>query len=315
MSLAFLLTAVLAGSFISWVAVGISVRFAERINFHDHPDGDRKNQVRPIPRLGGVAVAIAFMLTAIVLSLWLKSPSDAAFSLSLLLPALLAAGIGFADDLLNVPPYWRLLLQAIVGALAWIMGSRVGLDSWVLVDFALTVIWFMVVINGINLLDNSDGLASSTVLVAAVGTGLIALFLGQQMVSVLAVALVGVCLGYLRYNWNPARVYMGDSGAYFLGFLLAALILRLDLRSLAEPWGFAVAMLLVVLPLVDMSYVVTSRIRSGIHPFTAGRDHLAHMLQNRGKSVTSSILILQAISIPATCLAVLICANFAASSR
>jgi UDP-GlcNAc:undecaprenyl-phosphate/decaprenyl-phosphate GlcNAc-1-phosphate transferase len=149
-------------------------------------------------------------------------------------------------------------------------------------------------------------LAASTVLVSAVGASIIALLFNQQLVSLMAIALAGVAAGFLFHNWFPARVYMGDSGAYFLGFLLAILAVRLRPEGVPSWAGIAIALLLVALPIIDTFYVVSKRVMNGIHPFTAGRDHLSHRLQDKGRTVPGSVLLLQGVSIVGASGAVLI---------
>jgi len=286
---------VLAGStIISSVAVTWSIRIAERLGAHDHPDGARKIQQKPIPKLGGIAIAVAFSIATLGVLTILGRADTVELAAAVLLPALVAAFIGFVDDARNIQPTWRLILQAGIGTLAWALGTRIEVVGVVGIDLALTVLWFMVLVNGINLLDNSDGLAAATVLSAAVGASVIAIMFGQELFSLLGLALIGVCVGYLRHNWYPAKVYMGDSGAYFLGTLLAILIIGLRPSSVS-PWvGVVIALLLAALPILDTTYVIVRRVRAGIHPFTAGRDHLAHILQDGGRSVAGSVLTLQA---------------------
>lgn len=295
---------VAATALLSAIAVGASIRIAQRLDIHDHPDGGRKLQDRPIPKLGGLAVAVAFSLSALVVLLLAGRPDAAELAIGVLVPALAAAAVGYADDLRHLNPMLRLGLQAALGALAWVLGTQIYLTGIAGVDFALTVLWFMVIVNGINLLDNSDGLAGATVLVSALGASLIAVMFGQELVSLLGFALVGVCIGYLWHNWHPARVYMGDSGAYFLGFLLATLVIRLSPDTVPPAAGAAIALLLVALPIMDTAYVVVKRMRAGVHPFTAGRDHLAHVLQDHGRSVPASVISLQGILGVTTILAV-----------
>ncbi len=292
-------TAVLAG-----LTVAASIRVSHRLGFHDHPDGVRKVQHRPIPKLGGLAVALAFSASALTVLLLAGRPEAAGLAVGVLVPSLGAACVGYVDDLRHLRPTLRLALQAALGALAWLLGTRIELTGIVAVDLPLTILWFMVVVNGINLLDNSDGLAGATVLLSALGASLIAVMFGQELVSLLGFALVGVCVGYLWHNWHPARVYMGDSGAYFLGFLLASLVIRLRPETVTPATGVVIALLLVALPLLDTTYVVVKRLRAGIHPFTAGRDHLAHVLQEQGRSVPVSVLALQGILGVTTLLAV-----------
>ena len=222
----------------------------------------------------------------------------------MLLPALGAALLGYADDRRHLDPKLRIALQAVLAIVAYWSGSQVAISGNGIVDGLATVVFYLVVVNGINLLDNSDGLAGSTVLVSAVGASLIAFIFGQQLVGLLGVALVGVCIGFLWHNWHPATVYLGDAGAYFLGFLLATLVIRLRPESVPPLAGSVIAVLLVALPIVDTTYVVLKRLRRGIHPFTAGRDHLSHVIQDRGRSVPFSVLLLQLLLVLSTTIAV-----------
>ena len=281
---------------LSWGVVAISIRLAHRMNHLDYPDGERKTQLRPIPKLGGVALAAVFTLI-VVAALLVTGRLGFALGLAVLLPALGAAVIGFFDDRSSLNPYLRLILQAAVGGLAWALGTQIYLTGITALDAALMVLWVMVIINGVNLLDNSDGLAASTVLVMSVGAAIVAALFGQALVALMGVTLIGVAIGYLWHNWFPAKVYMGDSGAYFLGTLVALLLVRLRPAN-APIWvGILIVLLLAILPLVDTTYVVAKRLRAGIHPFTAGRDHLSHKLQDRGASVPRSVAALQVLSI------------------
>ena len=297
---------VLIGSFaVSWASVDLSIRAAKRVNAYDHPDGGRKVQERPIPRLGGLAIAGAFTLI-IAIGLMVTGRLGFALALGVLIPALVAAAIGLADDRWHLNPYLRLGGQAGVGLLAWVLGTRVAVTGLPAMDLAITVLWVVVIINGINLLDNSDGLAASTILVMGIGSSVIAAMFGQALVSLFGVVLVGVSLGYLRHNWHPAKVYMGDSGAYFLGSLAAMLLIRLTPESAPGWGGVAIVVLLAVLPLADTTYVTVTRIARGVHPFTAGRDHLSHRLQDRQVSIPGSVLILQVISVTGSAGAILL---------
>ena len=289
--------ALAAGFAISIIAVSLSIKLAHRFEFLDHPDGERKIQEQAIPKLGGLAVAAAFSLVAAFAVLLLESTGEVELALSALVPALLAGLIGYVDDRNHLNPYFRLGLQALTGVLVWWLGSQVAVFSADWMNALVVVIFVMMLINGLNLLDNSDGLAGSTVLISGLGASIIAVLSGQELVSVLGFALVGVSLGFLRYNWFPARVYLGDSGAYFLATLLAVIIIRVRPESVQPGIGVAMALLLVLLPLTDTTYVVFKRLRAGIHPFTAGRDHLSHAIQDSGKRIPTSVLTLQVLSL------------------
>jgi UDP-GlcNAc:undecaprenyl-phosphate/decaprenyl-phosphate GlcNAc-1-phosphate transferase len=264
------LTVFLGAGLLSGLFVWISIKIAHRFNFLDSPDVDRKNQVSPIPKLGGIAVAVAFTLTVILVLLVTGRTDEVSLALSVLIPALGLAIVGFFDDRGNLNPYFRLFMQAAFGLLAWLLGIQFDLTGIAVLDALGFVVWVMLIVNGVNLLDNSDGLAASTVIVSSVGAAIIAVIYGQTLVSILALALAGSALGFLGHNWFPAHVYMGDAGAYFLGFLLAVLAVRLQPEGASAVAGMAIAILIVLLPIVDTIYVVTKRLANGIHPFTSG---------------------------------------------
>ena len=295
MNIWLLLGVAAASALLSLASVRASVHIAHALDALDHPDGGRKTQVTSIPRLGGVAVASALTVSVMVGLAVTGRQDQFEAALGVLIPALVAAVVGLIDDTRGLGPYLRLALQVGIGALAFALGTRISVTGIGALDAAILIVWIVVIVNGLNLLDNSDGLAGTTTLTAAVGATVISVMFGQQLVSLMGAALIGVTLGFLALNWHPARVYMGDSGAYFLGVLLALLVVRLRPEGVPSAAGAAIAILLVALPLIDTTYVVVKRLRLGIHPFTAGRDHLSHVLQDRGHSVPHSVLALQLV--------------------
>jgi len=289
--------ALLGGLVVSALAVAASIRLAHRFDILDYPDSERKTQGQPIPKLGGLAVAVAF---AVVVGLALQLvtlPGEGQLAAAALVPAVFAGVVGYVDDRAHINPYVRLILQAITGFLVWFLGTRVDVFQVEWLNAILVVVFVTILINGLNLLDNSDGLAASTTAIAASGAAIIAVVFGQDLVSLLGFALVGITLGFLWHNWFPARVYLGDSGAYFLATLLAVLVIRLRPEDIPPSSGVIIALLLIALPLIDTAYVVVKRVSSGIHPFTAGRDHLSHALQARGMSVPGSVITLQILTV------------------
>ena len=250
-----------ASLLVSVVLVSLSRRVAVRIDALDHPDGGRKTQESPIPRLGGVAVALSLTIVWTGASLIFVGADALTLVLGIMLPGVAMALLGLMDDRHNLNPWFRLASQAVIAAGALLGGSRIGLTSNEIVNAAIFILWVMII--------------------------------GQFLVAALAFALVGVAAGFLWHNWYPAKVYLGDSGAYFLGFMLAIVVVRLRPTELPPIQAAAIAVLLVALPLVDLFYVVTRRLAKGIHPFTAGRDHLSHTLQRRGLSVPHAVLVLE----------------------
>ena len=291
------IAALFVGAFlISVVGVRVSISVAGRLGAVDAPDMERKQQEVPIPRLGGVAVALAFLIATLVVSQFLPMVSGW-IALSIVGPALLVAVIGLIDDTRHLSPWIRMGVQALAALLAFALGTRIEVFGLTWLNVVVFVLWVIVIINGINLLDNSDGLAASTVAVAGAGAAAISIYAGQELVSLLAISLVGVSVGFLWHNWYPARVYLGDSGAYFLGFIVAVLAVRLRPESSPPTLAALAAVLLLALPIADTAFVVVRRVSAGIHPFTAGRDHLSHTLQRGGLSVPASVGVLQLLSV------------------
>jgi UDP-GlcNAc:undecaprenyl-phosphate GlcNAc-1-phosphate transferase len=295
---------------LSALFVQISIWLAHWSGLTDGPDGGRKTQERPIPKLGGIAVAMAF--TLVFLGAVGISGEITAFQLlaSVLLPALIVAGLGFIDDVRALNPWIRLIAQTLLALLVWFTGTQVGFTRITVLDAVITVLWIVGLTNAMNLLDNSDGLAASTTLVAALGTGIVAVLYGQFFVGALAFALAGTAAGFLWHNWHPATVYLGDAGAYFLGFLLAIVTLRLRPVGIALPWSALIPVLLVFVPIVDTTFVVIRRVLSGKHPFTPGRDHLSHVLMDRGLTVRQSVTVLQIVLILSVSAAVALAWSF-----
>lgn len=272
-----------------------SIWLAQWSGLTDGPDGGRKTQDRPIPKLGGIAVAIAF--TLVFLTAVGVSGEITAFQLlaSVLLPALIVAGLGFIDDIRTLNPWIRLAAQTLLALLVWFTGTQVGFFRIDWLDAAVTVLWIVGLTNAMNLLDNSDGLAASTALIASLGTGIVAVIYGQYFVGALSFALAGTAAGFLWHNWHPATVYLGDAGAYFLGFLLAIVTLRLRPVGIALPWSALIPVLLVFVPILDTTFVTVRRLLERRHPFTPGRDHLSHVLMDRGLSVRQAVGVLQLV--------------------
>lgn len=283
-----------ASALVSVALVTLSIRVGSRIGLVDAPDGGRKLQEHAVPKLGGLAVAITFTLAFLVLAFVVGDPGAVGLAASVLLPALCVALVGFLDDVITLGPWVRLVTLSIFALLVWWTGTRVEIGQLWWVDLIVTVLWIVGITNAVNLLDNSDGLAASTTLVASLGAGLIAALYGQFLIAGLSFALAGAALGFLWHNWHPASVYLGDAGAYFLGFLLAIVTLRLRPVSVELPWSALIPVLLLLLPIVDTCFVVLRRLRERRHPFTAGRDHLSHLLMGRGLSVPRAVGALQA---------------------
>jgi UDP-GlcNAc:undecaprenyl-phosphate GlcNAc-1-phosphate transferase len=247
--------------------------------------------------MGGLAVAAAFTVVLLIATWATGDAQSVALLAGVLLPALVVAGLGFLDDLLALGPWVRLLGIAALALVVWWTGTRVEVTQSPVLDAAITVVWIVGITNAMNLLDNSDGLAASTATISALGIAAVALIYGQYLVGALALALAGAALGFLWHNWHPATVYLGDAGAYFLGFLLAVTAIRLRPIELDRTWSVFIAILLLLLPIADTTFVVLRRLVEKRHPFTPGRDHLSHVLMDRGLTVRQAVGALQIVMV------------------
>ena len=274
----------------------------------DYPGG-RKIQASPVAYLGGLAVAAPITLGSLLviftsITIDLKNQ----FFLGLILPSLAIAFIGLLDDLYQLPPWPRFIAQSGVGVITSLMlslsdgGVKLFDNPWI--NGLLTSLWVITIINALNFMDNMDGLATSLSIVISLSLFIVSYLNGQYLVAALCVALVAACIGFLFWNRRPASIYLGDAGALYLGFLLAAISIRVDVNSDTEIIRVLVPLLLFAIPVIDITQVVISRVSKGKSPFEGGRDHLSHLLLNKGLSegkvlalVTASALTLALIGV------------------
>jgi UDP-GlcNAc:undecaprenyl-phosphate GlcNAc-1-phosphate transferase len=276
-------------------------KIAIKIGAVDRPNLDRKTQKEPVPYLGGVAIAIGITATSFGALLY-SDFSTETFNkaLSVLLPAILISAMGLYDDLKGLEPWPRLMAQTITGvavAIYLIQNNTLGQAfSNQALNYAVTIIWIVGICNSINFFDNLDGGASGTVAVISIFLFAIAFNQGQSLVSALAVVTAGATLGFLIWNKVPAKIYMGDAGALFLGIIIAVLTIRLDPEVGPQSRALAIPLLLMAVPILDTTTVVISRLSRGISPFTGGRDHLSHRLMRKGLGRKATAYVLWAMA-------------------
>jgi len=255
----------------------IAARAAQRWGILDHPAGHKAHS-RATPYLGGLAVAAGLVLVGIL------AAGASGQLLTILLCAVAISAMGVVDDWRTVRPSVKLIVESAAATALWVAGVRAGLFGVPALDFTLTVAWVIVVTNAVNILDNMDGVASGVVALSAWGLFAIAAQQGDYLVASMALAVTGACVGFLRHNYPPARIFLGDAGSLLLGFLLAALTLKLDLVGADGLIRSSVAVLIVAVPLFDMLLVVISRTRAGRPVYMGGTDHSAHRLSSLGWS-------------------------------
>jgi UDP-GlcNAc:undecaprenyl-phosphate GlcNAc-1-phosphate transferase len=222
------------------------------------------------------------------------SQANILLALSLLLPAIALGVIGLVDDIRNLSPWPRFVAQSVVGlltAILLIITDTVGSPTGsVLVDALITIIWIVGITNSINFFDNLDGGASGTVAITSIALLILALQGEQYLIAALAAVLAGATSGFLLWNKPPARIYMGDAGALFLGLLIASLVVRLDTNPINNFATLSIPILLLAVPIMDTSVAVLSRLKRGISPFQGGKDHLSHRLMRSGLSKRLAVI-------------------------
>jgi UDP-GlcNAc:undecaprenyl-phosphate GlcNAc-1-phosphate transferase len=271
----------------------------------DTPNSERKIQRTAVPYLGGFGIALAVVLTTFVAITFSEATSENYFlALSVLAPAIVLGLIGFIDDKKHLTPLSRFIAQTFAGvftALVLILTDTVGNPTnSIFLDALLTIIWVVGICNAINFFDNMDGAAGGISALAGFGFAIIGLQNGQYFVAAFGLVLSGACVGYLFWNWNPAKIYMGDAGALFIGIILAALAVRVDPVSVSGIGAFFVPICVLALPILDTTTVVIDRLRRKVSPFEGGLDHLSHRLRRKGLSVRQSVTtlcLIQSISI------------------
>jgi UDP-GlcNAc:undecaprenyl-phosphate/decaprenyl-phosphate GlcNAc-1-phosphate transferase len=278
---------------VTLVCTPIALRVAKHWKIFDIP-GAGKSHKAPIPYLGGSAIVISFVLLTVVAGLVETTGShDVAVFLTL---AVGLAVLGLVDDVRGLSPWPRLALEIGAGIGVWTTTSTTWLPGPRPLQAVATVCWVVIVTNSFNLLDNMDGLAAGVAAVSSIFLFAVAVENGQYLLETLALGLAGCTVGFLRYNFQPADIYMGDSGSLFLGFVLAVLTLDVRFRNF-QPTDFVVPVLIVGVALFDTTLVSITRVLHGRTPLQGGLDHVSHRLVFLGLSIRAAVCALYAIAI------------------
>ena len=250
-------------------------RAALRIGLVDRP-GPNKYHEHATPYMGGLAIVVSIL---IALSWELTTSPEVRWELVAIgLGGLAVSAVGLIDDWRVLGALPRLTVQAAAGVGLWASGIRLAPTGAQPLDLAVTVFVVLAVTNSINLLDNMDGLSAGASAVAAAFFFAVAASQGQHLVGAMAAAVAGGCLGFLPYNYPPARIFLGDAGTLFLGFLLSVLFIKIKLPGYPLVTRAAVPLLIVTVPLFDTTLVVLSRFRAGRPVFRGATDHTSHRL-------------------------------------
>ena len=276
---------------------------ARRLGVLDVPNA-RKVHLQPTPLLGGVAIYAAIWIALLLISrlelaqqyVFLPDTTDELALIFLSTVVLILVGI--LDDRATggIPPWAKLLGQLLAAAIVLAAGVRFQVFGLLPLDLVLTLVWLVGISNAVNFLDNIDGLSAGATAIAAAFFFILASANGQYLVAIMALAVAGGCLGFLRYNFNPAVIFMGDAGTLFLGFLLAIIGAKLQLGPTGW-WGLIAAVLILILPIFDTTFVTLNRLRTRRRVTQGGKDHTSHLLVRRGLPHRQAVLVLYTVAL------------------
>ena len=290
---------------ISYLLVGVLTPVMRKIaiatDVVDRPNSSHKSHKKAVPYLGGVAIIVGVIVVSYSTSLVSNFNSETFWlATSVLGPALALGLIGLWDDVKNLPPLPRFVAQSVAGVFtAGILKitDNVGNPTGsAIFDSIITVIWVVGICNSINFFDNLDGGAAGTVAISSIALAYLALSGDQYLIAALSTVSAGATLGFLVWNKSPAKIYMGDAGALFLGVLLATLTIRFEPNAKTQIGSYLTPVFLLAVPILDTTVAVFSRLRRHISPFQGGQDHLSHRLIRAGLSRKQAALSLWMLS-------------------
>ena len=289
----------------AYLLVGVLTPLMRKIaiatNVVDNPNAVHKSHKKAVPYLGGVAIIIGIISISYSTSLVSDFTSTTFWlATSVLGPALVLGLIGLWDDIKNLSPLPRFIAQSIAGiftASVLIITNNVGYPTGSnIFDAIITIFWVVGICNSINFFDNLDGGAAGTIAITAISLTYLAITGNQYFIAALSVVVAGATLGFLIWNRTPARIYMGDAGALFLGVLIATLTVRFNPSTDYSIASFAVPVLLLAIPILDTTVAVFTRLRRKVSPFQGGQDHLSHRLVRAGLSRKVSAITLWSLT-------------------
>ncbi|MBR5227078.1 MAG: undecaprenyl/decaprenyl-phosphate alpha-N-acetylglucosaminyl 1-phosphate transferase [Clostridia bacterium] len=294
---------------VSYLMVPISIKIANKLGIIDNPKADdRRVHKQPIPRAGGIAIVTSMMFTLLVyfiITLFNGEIIDNRY-IGYVLGAILIIGMGFVDDLKSLKPLYKFLFQLIAGMIIYVFGISIAgikipfiypeMIDFGIWSFPVTLIWVLGITNAVNLIDGLDGLAAGISAIASISLLMIFAINGATTEAVIiAISLVGATVGFLPYNFNPAKTFMGDTGSNFLGYTLATI----SIMGMAKGYTVLaiVAPLIVVgVPVFDMLFAIVRRLAKHQKITTPDKGHIHHRLLKHGFSQKQAVIILYTIT-------------------
>ena len=293
---------------VTFVLTPVVKNFAIRIGAVDKPDA-RKVHHGPIPRLGGLAIYAGFMVSVI---------ATIGFTyemVGIMVGATFLIAVGIADDVYSLPPKVKLLGQIIAAAIPvvifninieWIDVPRLGIIYLPeIISLPLTIFWIIGFVNTVNLIDGLDGLAAGIATIASIAIALLAFQMGQWVAAAAMVAMTGACLAFLQYNFNPAKIFMGDTGSMFLGYIISAVSVMGSMKTVATA-VLIVPLLALTVPITDTLLAIVRRKSSGVPIFSPDKNHLHHRLLAKGLNQKQVVLVMYALTAFFSCTSLIV---------
>jgi UDP-GlcNAc:undecaprenyl-phosphate/decaprenyl-phosphate GlcNAc-1-phosphate transferase len=279
---------------ITFALTPVARRLAVPLGFVDRP-GPRKIHLTPTPLMGGAAIYVGTVLATIVFS----QGTARGQILAILTGTTLLLVVGMLDDKKVLHSQLKLMgAMPLAAVILLANGIHANVFPWSFADYAVTLIWIVGLTASFNILDHMDGLCAGLAAIASAFFVVFAVLGAQYLVAPLAAAVLGASLGFLRWNFKPAKIFMGDGGALLLGFLLATLGAKLRMPAAPAETGWMIPVLVLGVPIFDTTLVTISRLRRGLLPFASpGKDHTAHRLAELGLGQRGAVLVLYAAAI------------------
>ena len=304
-SLDFVILLLLGSIIISVVFAWLSIKIAPKVGLMDIPGSAKhKNHQKPVPLTGGIVLLDTILIMMIITGLWRSNEV-----LAICVSSLIIGIMGIIDDYLNLRPIIKFIGQLIASIVLIYLGVKVNLfnspefffrtesslDNYL--NLFLTLLWLTTITNAFNFIDSSDGLAIGLCGVSTAFFIFISLTTNQENILFLCTIILGVCIGLYFFNSHPATLFLGDSGAQTLGFLLASIAILYNPKTGIQTSTWFVPIMLFYVPLFDLLLVIFSRLKRGKEIYKASQDHTYHRLSNRGIAIHHSLLIMHGISL------------------
>ncbi|WP_158211647.1 glycosyltransferase family 4 protein [Alkalihalobacterium alkalinitrilicum] len=278
---------------ISFILVLIFTPIARRVafifNIVDKPDNVLKTHKKVTPYLGGGAIAFSIIFTLFLITHIHQLVIEKEIY-TILMGCIIIIILGFIDDIMNIGPFRKICVQSLAALVVISADIKISFTNFEILDVLITIVWIVFITNTFNLIDIMDGLAAGIIVILSLVLSIMFLQINAIVPSILLLALTGSCLGFLKFNFNPAKIFMGDTGSLFLGFLLASISILL-FKGNTDPQFHLIIFIIFGIPIFETIFVSILRIQNGQSPFKGSKDHFALRMVRSGLSVKRTVII------------------------